>query len=208
MAKDKDTTEQNQKEEEVTEFAQGEPHPDTPKSVLEEQGIEVRDYEGKKDDAAADATWEKLKARKSKRHTAVLPDPENPGEVLTFVYRRVRPGDSVLLHDVAIVTGMIYNQKHEKPNDTMQKAVEEGRVEEFLQVMKNNRYYHQKVLSLGLERTIADIEENIHQETLVPLSKEIRGGAVPRSETDPKTDVDIFPPEAQGQESGETAQES
>ena len=38
--------------EEVTEFLPDEPHPDTPQSVLEEQGIEDRAYEGKADDDA------------------------------------------------------------------------------------------------------------------------------------------------------------
>ena len=52
-----------------------------------------------------------------------FPDPEAEGETLTFRYREIDPGSSVLTDDIAIITGMIYNTKHERANDTMVKAV-------------------------------------------------------------------------------------
>ena len=188
--------------EEVTEFMPDEPHPDTPKSVLEEQGIEDRAYEGRKDDVEAEKTWKKLLERKTMRKTLVLPDPDEPGAFLTFLYRNITPGDSVLIDDVAIITGIVYNSKHEKPGDTLLKAVEEGRVEEFLQVVRNNRYQQSKTISLGLGRTIEDVEENITDpETRNALYNKIRGGAVPSVEGEDPTDVDIFPVETAKQES-------
>ena len=205
MATDKPITEQPEVEQdEVTEFMPDQPHPDTPKSVLEEQGIEDRAYEGKKDDVEAEKTWGKLLERKTRRKTLVLPDPDEPGEFLTFPYRNITPGDSVLLDDIAIITGIVYNSKHEKPGDTLLKAVEENRVEAFLQVVRNNRYQQSKTISLGLGRTIEDVEENItHPETRNALSNAIKGGAAPRHENDSPTDVDTFPVEAKGQESEE-----
>ena len=85
-------------DEEITEFETGQPHPDTPKSVLEEFGYEVRDYEGDTDETAFTDTWKKLeKRRKDKRKwkTLVIPDPEAEGETLTFRYREIDPGSSV-----------------------------------------------------------------------------------------------------------------
>ena len=208
MATDKPITEQPEVEQdEVTEFMPDEPHPDTPKSVLEEQGIEDRAYEGKSDDIEAEKTWGKLLERKTRRKTLVLPDPDEPGEFLTFPYRNITPGDSVLIDDIAIITGIVYNSKHEKPGDTLLKAVEEGRVEEFLQVVRNNRYQQSKTISLGLGRTIEDVEENITDpETRNALYNAIRGGAVPRLDTDELSDADTFLEETQGQESEEATQ--
>ena len=205
-----DTTIEGQKpeDEEITEFMPDTPHPDTPKSVLEEQGIEDRAYEGKKDDVEAEKTWGKLLERKTRRKTLVLPDPDEPGAFLTFPYRNIAPGDSVLLDDVAIITGIVYNSKHEKPGDNLVKAVEEDRVEEFLQVVRNNRYQQSKVISLGLGRTIVDVDENItHPETRTALYNAIRGGAVPRLDTDDLSDADTFHREIDEQASAETASE-
>ena len=56
----------------------------------------------------------------------VIPDPEAEGETLTFRYREIDPGSSVLADDIVIITGVIYNAKHERANDTMMKAEEEG----------------------------------------------------------------------------------
>ena len=205
MATEKPITEQPEVEQdEVTEFMPDQPHPDTPKSVLEEQGIEDRAYEGKNDDVEAEKTWKKLLERKTRRKTLALPDPEEPDAFLTFPYRNITPGDSVLIDDVAIITGIVYNSKHEKPGDTLLKAVEEGRVEAFLQVVRNNRYQQSKTISLGLGRTIEDVEENITDpEVRTALYNAIRGGAAPRHENDSPTDVDTFPVEANGQESEE-----
>ena len=53
MAKEKPIAEQEEEDpNEITEFMPDQPHPDTPQSVLEEQGIEDRAYEGKADDDA------------------------------------------------------------------------------------------------------------------------------------------------------------
>lgn len=194
-------------QEEVTEFSADEPHPETPPSVLAELGYEEREYQGAEDDEASESTWEELKARKSKRHTLVLPDPDTPGGELTFVYRKIGLSDSVLVNDIAIITGIVYNREHEKLNDTMEKAVEEGRVEEFLQVQKNNLYYQNKVMSLGLGVPIEEVEETIIDPSIrIPLFNKIRGGAVPRMSTDPQTDVDAFPVETEEQEPGQEAQ--
>ena len=205
MAKEKPIAEQEEEDpNEITEFMPDQPHPDTPKSVLEEHGIEDRAYEGKADDDAAEKTWGKLLERQTRRKTLVFPDPDEPGAFLTFLYRNVTPGDSVLIDDVAIITGIVYNSKHEKPGDTLLKSVEEGRVEEFLQVVRNNRYQQSKTISLGLGRTIEDVEENITDpETRKALSNAIRGGAVPSVEGEDPTDVDIFPVETAKQESEE-----
>ena len=163
---------------------------------------------GNSDDIEAEKTWGKLLERKTRRKTLVLPDPDEPGAFLTFPYRNITPGDSVLLDDVAIITGIVYNSKHEKPGDTLVKAVEEGRVEEFLQVVRNNRYQQSKTISLGLGRTIEDVDENITDpETRNALSNAIRGGAVPRLETDEPSDADTFRLKTEEQASGETAQE-
>ena len=209
MATEKPITEQEEEDtDEVMEFESGVAHPDTPPSVLEEQGIEDRAYEGKKDDVEAEKTWKKLLERKTKRKTLVLPDPDEPGAFLTFPYRNITPGDSVLLDDVAIITGIVYNSKHEKPGDTLVKAVEEGRVEEFLQVVRNNRYQQSKVISLGLGRTIEDVDENITDpETRTALYNAIRGGAIPRLDTDELSDADTFHRETDEQASAETASE-
>jgi len=199
-------------EEEITEFETGQPHPDTPQSVLEEFGFETRDYDGDADDTAFDDTWKKLekrRAEKKKWKTLVIPDPEAEGEVLTFRYREIDPGSSVLTDDIAIITGVIYNTKHERANDTMVKAVEEGRLEEYLQVQKNNREWQNKVMSLGLQIPIEQVEETItHPIVRARLVYAIRGGAVPRLDTDAQTDVDTFPEPVEGQEPTETASES
>ena len=60
-----------------------------------------------------------------------MPDPEAEGETLTFRYKEIDPGGSLLLQDVAIVTGVLYNLKHERVNDSLIKAEAEGRLEEF-----------------------------------------------------------------------------
>ena len=198
-------------DEEITEFEPGQPHPDTPKNVLEEYGFEVRDYDGDADDTAFDDTWKKLEKRrkdKKKWKTLVIPDPEAEGETLTFRYREIDPGSSVLTDDIAIITGVIYNTKHERANDTMVKAAEEGRLEEYLQVQKNNRAWQNKILSLGLEIPIEEAEETItHPVVRARLVYAIRGGAVPRLSTDEPTDVDTFPEQVEGQDSEETASE-
>ena len=46
MATEAKTVAVEETEEEITEFSPGQPHPDTPQSVLEEFGYEVRDYDG------------------------------------------------------------------------------------------------------------------------------------------------------------------
>ena len=186
-------------------------HPDTLKSVLEEYGYEVREYDGDADDTAFDDTWKKLEKQrkyKQKWKTLVIPDPEAEGETLTFPYREIDPGSSVLTDDIAIITGVIYSTKHERANDTMVKAEAEGRLEEYLQVQKNNRDWQNKILSLGLEIPIAEVEETItHPIVRARLVYAIRGGAVPRLSTDEPTDVDTFPEPVEGQESEETASE-
>ena len=109
--------------------------------VIEEYGFEVRDYDGDADDTAFNDTWKKLekrRAEKKKWKTLVMPDTEADGETLTCRYREIDPGSSVLTDDIAIITGVIYNAKHERANDTMVKAEEEGRLEEFLQIQKKS----------------------------------------------------------------------
>ena len=151
----------------------------------------------------------KRRSDKQKWKTLVIPDPEAEGETLTFRYREIDPGSSVLADDIAIITGVIYNAKHERTNDTMAKAAEEGRLEEYLQVQKNNRDWQNKVMSLGLEIPIEEVEETItHPIVRARLAYAIRGGAVPRLSTDELTDVDTFLESVEGQESTETASES
>ena len=134
-----------------------------------------------------------------------MPDPEAEGETLTFRYREIDPGSSVILQDVAIMTGVIYNLKHERANDSLIKAQEEGRLEEYLQVLKNNEEHQSRVISLGLEIPIEQVDEAItHPIVRGRLASAIKGGAVPRLSTDEPTDIDIFPPEVEGQEPGET----
>ena len=195
-------------DEEVTEFEADQPHPDTPKSVLEEQGFEVRDYAGDTDDQAHEETWKKLekrRAEKKKWKTLVMPDPEAEGETLTVRYREIDPGSSVILQNVAIMTGVIYNLKHERANDSLVKAQEEGRLEEYLQVLKNNEEHQYYTISLGVEKPIEEVKEIYsHPITRALLATAIKGGAVPRLSTDESTDIDIFPPEVEGQEPGET----
>ena len=113
----------------------------------------------------------------------------------------------MLTDDIAIITGVIYNTKHERANDTMVKASEEGRLEEYLQVQKNNREWQNKVMSLGLEIPIAEVEETItHPIVRARLVYAIRGGAVPRLSTDEPTDIDTFPEQVEGPEFGEATQ--
>ena len=178
--------------------------------MLEEQGYEARDYSGDADDQSHDETWKKLekrRAEKQKWKTLVLPDPEEEGETLTFRYREIDPGGSLILQDVAIMTGVVYNLKHERANDTLIKATEEGRLEEYLQVLKNNQEHQSKVISLGLEIPIEQVDETItHPLVRTRLANAIKGGAVPRLSTDETTDIDIFPKQVEGHASGETAQ--
>ena len=69
------------------------------------------------------------------------------------------------------------------------------------------QYQQSKVISLGLGRTIVDVEENItHPETRTALYNKIRGGAVPRLDTDELSDADTFHRKTQGQESEEATQ--
>ena len=66
------------------------------------------------------------------------------------------------------------------------------------------RYQQSKVISLGLGRTIEDIDENITDpETRTALYNAIRGGAVPWLDTDELSDADTFHRKTQGQESEE-----
>ena len=178
--------------------------------MLEEQGDEVREYSGHADDQSHDETWKKLekrRAEKKKWKTLVMPDPEAEGETLTFRYREIDPGGSLILQDVAIMTGVVYNLKHERANDTLIKATEEGRLEEYLQVLKNNQEHQSKVISLGLEIPIEQVDETItHPLVRTRLANAIKGGAVPRLSTDEPTDIDIFPSEVEGHASGETTQ--
>ena len=114
----------------------------------------------------------------------------------------------MLTDDIAIITGVIYNTKHEQANDTMAKAAEEGRLEEFLQVKKNNRDYQNKIISLGLEIPIEQVDEIItHRFVRARLVYAIKGGAVPRLSTDAPTDVDTFPEQVERQDPTETASE-
>ena len=90
----------------------------------------------------------------------------------------------------------------------MAKAAEGGRLEEYLQVQKNNRDWQNKVMSLGLEIPIEQVEETItHPTVRARLVYVIRGDAVPRLDTDEPTDVDTFPETVEGQEPTETASE-
>lgn len=70
------------------------------------------------------------------------------------------------------------------------------------------RYQQSKVISLGLGRTIVDVDENITDpETRNALYNAIRRGAAPRLDTDELSDADTFHRKTQGQESEETASE-
>ena len=83
----------------------------------------------------------------------------------------------------------------------MVKAQEEGRLEEYLQVQKNNWEWQNKILSLGLQIPIAEVEEAItHPIVRARLVYAIRGGTVPRLDSDEPTDVDTFPEQVEGQE--------
>ena len=210
-AKDLSTTTQANGDgsgEEVTEFDVNQPHPDTPKSVLEEQGYEVRDYSGDDDDQAHEETWKKLekrRAEKQKWKTLVMPDPEADGETLTVRYREIDPGSSVILQNVAIMSAVIYNLKHERLNDSLIKAQEEGRLEEYLQVQRNNEEHQYFTISLGVEKPIEEVKE-IYSHPIVRgrIANAVKGGAVPRLSTDEPTDIDIFPKQVAGHASGET----
>ena len=209
MATEKPIAEQAEEDpDEVTEFMPDEPHPDTPRSVLEEQGFEVREYSGDDDDQAHDETWKKLekrRAEKKKWKTLVMPDPEAEGETLTVRYREIDPGSSVILQNVAIMTGVVYNLKHERLNDSLIKAEEEGRLEEYLQVLKNNEEHQYYTISLGVEKPIEEVKEIFsHPIVRARLANAVKGGAVPRLSTDEPTDIDIFPEQVEGQASGET----
>ena len=69
------------------------------------------------------------------------------------------------------------------------------------------RYQQSKVISLGLGRTIVDVDENItHPETRTALYNAIRGGAVPRLDTDELSDADMFHRKTDEQESAEATQ--
>ena len=82
--------------------------------------------------------------------------------------------------DLAIITGVVYNAKHARDNDSMVKAAEEGRLEEYLQVQKNNRDYQNKIISIGLEIPIEEVDETItHPIVRARLVYAIPGGAVP-----------------------------
>ena len=104
------------------------------------------------------------------------------------------------------MTGVVYNLKHERVNDSLIKASEEGRLEEYLQVLKNNEEHNYFVISLGLEKTIEEVKEmGLHQSVRGLLANAIKGGAVPRLSTDEPTDIDIFPKQVAGQEPREAA---
>ena len=99
------------------------------------------------------------------------------------------------------------NLKHERANDSLLKAQEEGRLEEYLQVLKNNQEHQSKVISLGLDIPIEQVDETItHPLVRTRLANAIKGGAVPRLSTDELTDIDIFPKQVEEQASGEAAQ--
>ena len=139
---------------------------------------------------------------------AEVRETEMEGETLVFRYREIDLGGSVLLQDVAIMSGVVYNLKHERANDSLLKAQEEGRLEEYLQVLKNNEEHQSKVISLGLEIPIAQVDETITDPLVrTRLANAIKGGAVPRLSTDEPTDVDTFPEQIEGQEPTETASE-
>ena len=134
-----------------------------------------------------------------------MPDPEADGETLTVRYKEIDPGSSVILQNVAIMTGVIYNLKHERANDSLIKAEKEGRLEEYLQVLKNNEEHQYYTISLGVEKPIEEVKEIFsHPIVRARLATAIKGGAVPRLSTDEPTDIDIFPKQVEGQEPGET----
>ena len=62
-------------------------------------------------------------------------------------------------------------------------------------------------MSLGLEIPIEEVDANItHPIVRARLVYAIKGGAVPRLSTDEPTDIDIFPEQVEGQESGQETQ--
>ena len=80
-------------------------------------------------------------------------------------------------------------------------------IEEYLQVLKNNQEHQSKVISLGLEIPIEQVDETItHPLVRTRLANAIKGGAVPRLSTDEPTDIDIFPKQVEGHASGEATQ--
>ena len=193
------TTTTEEEKNTVTEFYPGQPHPDTPKSVLREQNLQVetRAYQAD-DDRAAEETWAHVRHRKTKRYIAEIQDPVDPEKTNTYIYEIIKPGDSLLLNDLAILTGLIYYNEH--IDDTPEKAHAEGRLEEYVktrQKMEADQFhYENKVFSLGLRKTIEDVKETLKDpEERKILLYLIQGGAVPRNKQTPQSDVDTFPKE-------------
>ena len=190
---------------EAVEFVAGQSHPEMPESL---KSPEIKDEVTAGDSADAEATLGKLHSSHNAERTLVYPNPDKAGDTLTFVYKRIDPGTSLLLNDIAIVTGILYNRKHRRFADSMETALDEGRLEEYIQVMKNDIDYENKVISMGLVIPKLSVEEV--SELLVDkglrglLFNAIIGGATTTDE-DNLSDVDVFPEAVEQQGSAEAS---
>ena len=138
-------------------------------------------------------TREKLENRHRLGKPVQYPDPDNPGEMLTFVIVKIGPGTSLLLNDIAIITSVLLSADKKNESDTLEKAIAEGRGAEKIQQMQDIRTYENRILARGLiGYTEADADELLVDNKLrQSLIADIQKGAMPTA-ADSTADVDTF----------------
>ena len=194
----KTSVEQNTPEEKKArvEFETDQPHP--------KLQSHVREYRDEDDQLATDLGT--LKSHFRPTGTAIYVSED--GTESYFPYKTVSPGDSALLnHTALIASARAMTKRRASKKDgryTVDDAIAEGCLEEYLKDVQNEKEYVCRVVSMGLisekqQMSWEDVPENLDERCMMFLFDKFLGGAVP-SAADER--VERFPREDAPSENG------
>ena len=180
----KTSVEQNTPEEKKArvEFKKDQPHPKLTQS-------HVREYQPEDDEKATPLG--QLKSHFHPTGTAIYVSED--GTESYFPYKAVSPGDSVLLnHTALIASARAMTKKRVSKKDgryTVDDAIAEGCLEEYLKDVQNEKEYVCRVVSMGLvspeqQMTWEEVPENIDERCMMFLFDRFLGGAVPSADSE------------------------